>query len=93
MRYKAGDKVKIRKDLNLYKHYPMISCKSYMPEFKGFHINNTMLAMAGRTVEIESVYECYPYEGCYLLVGYPFTWTDTMFEDCDKTSILFTQLL
>lgn len=93
MIYKPGDKVVIRKDLNLDTPYPMIGCKSSLSDFKGFCINRTMLAMAGKTATIKDVRECIPYEFCYYLNECPFIWTDTMFENYGKKSISFNQLL
>lgn len=93
MIYKVGDRVVIRKDLNLNDYYPMIGCKSSLSEFKGFCINRTMLSMAGKTVTIGDVHECVPYEFCYFLNECPYIWTDTMFENHEKKCISFKQLL
>lgn len=68
MKYKVGDKVRIRKDLNINK------------EYNGVNVNEEMMSWEGEEVTISEVlaedngYEIEEDDGYFL-------WTDSMFED------------
>lgn len=68
MKYKVGDKVRIRKDLNINK------------EYNGVNVNEEMMSWGGEEVTISEVlaedngYEIEEDDGYFL-------WTDSMFED------------
>lgn len=71
-KHKAGDKVKIRKDLSDRKQYGAGSCNDYMVEF------------AGQEATIDYVCICGDGYIMYTLIGagsWEWLWTDEMFED------------
>ena len=75
MKYKAGDKVRIRADLKEGEEYNKVTV--VLP----------MIQYVGKTTTIRQVYEsCYTLDvdgGCWV-------WTDDMFEDAEKeTEALF----
>ena len=65
MKYKVGDKVKVRKDFK--------TCDTY----GGYYVTDNMHKLAGKTVTISDVYEC-KYAICEDDKRY--CWTDEMFE-------------
>ena len=68
-KFKVGDKVRVRKDLKVGKHYGgKIFCYP-------------MLQMCGELLVIETIYV----NGCYTAEECDFFWTDEMLEPAEKT--------
>ena len=67
MKYKVGDKVKVRKDLSLKRGYGHNDL---------FDVNETMAKLCGETVTIECVFST-----CYHICEMGYQWTDDMFEN------------
>lgn len=72
MKYKVGDRVKVRKDL--------VCAKKYGPFYVA---NENMVAMSGEVRQIEKVMLAEEYGGYshYSVYGGAWKWTDEMFED------------
>lgn len=74
--YKPGDNVKIRSDLKGDTNYPVL----YGPAAgkRILYCNDDMAALRGKTFEIDR----YAFEEkFYELKGFPWCWTESMFED------------
>lgn len=69
MKYNKGDKVRVRKDLELGKSYYMEDKSDFWPTVQG------MVNMRGEVVTIKEVYSNY-----YYIEEKGFKWTDDMFE-------------
>lgn len=72
-KYKVGDVVKVRDDLETGKKYYMKS------GFEHDSVVDSMLTFRGKSVTIESITST----GKYSIVGDCYNWTDEMFEDDD----------
>lgn len=79
MRYKVGDKVRVRKDLKSGTSYSMFhndKCRD--------NAVDQMVKLAGQIVEISDVY------GMYKVKGNTWNWTDEMFEPVNAQKIVIT---
>lgn len=89
-KYKVGDVVQIREDLEVHEGYPM---EGYDGAF-AVHVNKDMYDLRGKRAKIYGLREFGEYHAgtrdCYAEVGYnievdghvpPWLWTDTMFVD------------
>src|SRR5574344_950579 len=74
MRFKVGDKVRIRKDLNLYNDYDNCGTVSEMLEYKG---------------DIATIMKVFELSNCYKINidNQQWLWTDEMFEPVEENTI------
>ena len=72
MKYKVGDKVRVRKDLEVNETYGGETFVDTMEKFKG------------KVVEIEDIRG----KGFYTIKGDLYTWSDEMFEDAERYIII-----
>lgn len=80
MKYKVGDRVRVRRDLKALKHY-------YSEDKKTCDITVLpMLEMAGKIVTISKVLDI----GKYKIKEFGWSWTDEMFEDIYNEKIVIT---
>ena len=80
MKYKVGDKVRVREDLKAGDLYYMAD-GSASDAFVG-----DMLQFRGKTVDIERITDF----GKYQIAGSDFNWVDEMFESPDTNKIVIT---
>ena len=81
MKYKIGDRIRVRKDLKKYERYYSEDKKYYETMTPG------MLHLCGEVVTIKNVY---PKVGVYTIAEYGWNWTDEMFEDIHNEKIVIT---
>ena len=79
LKYKAGDRVKVREDLEEKKTYFMEDCMEngfgrYL--VKSNSAVHSMMQLKGKVVTIESI----TFFGQYIIYGSNYNWTDGMFE-------------
>lgn len=72
MKYKVGDKVRIRSDLK----------ETMNNAIYGISVNSEMVKLAGKMVTIKDIIN----EKIYTIKEYDFAWTDEMFECIEKPS-------
>lgn len=80
MKYKVGDRVRVRRDLKALKHY-------YSEDKKTCDVAvGEMLKMRGKIVTISEVLDI----GKYKIKEFGWSWTDEMFEDIHNEKIVIT---
>lgn len=76
MKYKVGDKVKVREDLKPNEYYD------------GIRFDGNMQKMKGKTVTIEKVFP----DKSYWIEEYGFIWSDEMLEDVEEENTISEEM-